>query len=200
MAFDNLDTDITPEVEEEDEGGIPPEEGSNRTFLIVAGILGGVMVLSIICLGLFILLKPSGKDGKEASQIETQNAANAFSATKTSEAAKWTPTATLTRTATPVTPSPTASPVPAVTDTPLIHEPKATLTEGGPNESTVEALNTQVAATKAGKATATSTAKPVGTLPSGGFADQVGAPGLLGLAIVLVVVIFLARRLRASSS
>ena len=197
MAFDNLDSDITPEIEEEAE--IPPEETSNRTFLIVAGILGGVMVLSIICLGLFILLKPN-KGGQKVSEIETQNAANAFSATKTYEASKWTPTPTLTPTATPVTPSPTASPIPAVTDTPLIHEPKATFTESGMNQSTVEALNTQVAATKAGKATVTSTVKPQGTLPSGGFADQVGAPGLLGLAIVLVVVIFLARRLRAASS
>jgi hypothetical protein len=33
-------------------------------------------------------------------------------------------------------------------------------------------------------------------LPTSGFADEVGAPGLLALAVVLVVVIFLVRRLR----
>ena len=35
-------------------------------------------------------------------------------------------------------------------------------------------------------------------LPTTGFADEVGMPGLLALAVVFVVVIFLVRRLRAS--
>ena len=43
----------------------------------------------------------------------------------------------------------------------------------------------------AGTPQATSTA-----LPTTGFADEVGLPGLFGLAAVLVVVIFLARRAR----
>jgi hypothetical protein len=35
-------------------------------------------------------------------------------------------------------------------------------------------------------------------LPNTGFADDIGAPGLLLLAIALVVVIFLVRRLRVT--
>ena len=42
---------------------------------------------------------------------------------------------------------------------------------------------------------ATSTA-----LPNTGFADDIGAPGLLLMALALVVVIFLVRRLRSSPS
>jgi LPXTG-motif cell wall-anchored protein len=40
---------------------------------------------------------------------------------------------------------------------------------------------------------ATSTA-----LPTTGFADEVGIPGLLGMAVLLIAVIFLARRLRSA--
>jgi LPXTG-motif cell wall-anchored protein len=36
-------------------------------------------------------------------------------------------------------------------------------------------------------------------LPQTGFAEDVGLPGLLGVAVVLVVVIFLTRRLRTAS-
>jgi len=40
---------------------------------------------------------------------------------------------------------------------------------------------------------ATSTA-----LPNTGFADEVGLPGLFGLALGLILIIFLARRLRSN--
>ena len=33
----------------------PPEESSNRTFLIAAGILGGIVLLSIACLAGYAL-------------------------------------------------------------------------------------------------------------------------------------------------
>jgi LPXTG-motif cell wall-anchored protein len=43
----------------------------------------------------------------------------------------------------------------------------------------------------------TSTALLLGTqVPQTGFADEVGLPGLLGLTVVLVAIIFLARRMR----
>jgi LPXTG-motif cell wall-anchored protein len=38
-----------------------------------------------------------------------------------------------------------------------------------------------------------------GILPKTGFADDVGLPGLVSLSLVLVVVIFLVRRLRTSN-
>ncbi len=34
----------------------PPEESSNRTFLIAAGILGGIVLLSIACLAGYVLI------------------------------------------------------------------------------------------------------------------------------------------------
>ena len=34
----------------------PPEEASNRTFLIAAGVLGGIVLLSIACLAVYALV------------------------------------------------------------------------------------------------------------------------------------------------
>jgi LPXTG-motif cell wall-anchored protein len=47
---------------------------------------------------------------------------------------------------------------------------------------------------------ATLTAKPLQptAIPNTGFADDVGLPMMLGIAVLLVVVIFLARRLRTT--
>ncbi len=36
-------------------GGPPPEESSNRTFVLAAAGIGGLLVLSLICLGLYAL-------------------------------------------------------------------------------------------------------------------------------------------------
>jgi LPXTG-motif cell wall-anchored protein len=61
--------------------------------------------------------------------------------------------------------------------------------------ATVSALQTQMAAQGgAGTPEATSTA-----LPKTGFADEYGIPGLLGLAVILIAVIFLSRKLRTSA-
>jgi hypothetical protein len=45
----------------------------------------------------------------------------------------------------------------------------------------------------------TATATP-SALPTSGFADDVGLPGMFGLALLLVAVIFLARRLRTAAN
>jgi LPXTG-motif cell wall-anchored protein len=47
---------------------------------------------------------------------------------------------------------------------------------------------------------ATLTARPLQptAIPNTGFADDVGLPAMLGMAVLLVVVIFLARRLRTA--
>jgi hypothetical protein len=63
-----------------------------------------------------------------------------------------------------------------------------------PQTATVAAANTQAA-----QAQLTITALPTSTLlPDTGFFDDAGAPGLFIMAIALVVVILLARRLRVS--
>lgn len=73
-----------------------------------------------------------------------------------------------------------------------------TLTGGAARTATLSVLLTQVAANQGGQsggaAAATATA-----LPSTGFADEVGLPGLLGLGLGLIVLIFIARTLRLST-
>jgi hypothetical protein len=55
MAFEDMDLDDN-EFELDSEDSSAPEESANRTFYIVAGIIGGVMLLSLICLALYALV------------------------------------------------------------------------------------------------------------------------------------------------
>lgn len=192
MSFDNLDSDNV-QSDVDDEGGTP-EEASNRTFLIVAGVFGAIVVLSLICLVLFVVfrvLPERNTKSKQATQAAAQNIAISDSATKTAIASRW--TATPTQTASPLPPTPTTK----ATDTPVI-KPSATPTS--PNEATLEALYRIATETKAALNKPSPTPTVKSTLTGTGFADQVGAPALFGLAAVLIVVIFLARRLRTANS
>jgi len=170
----------------------PPEEASNRTFLIAAGILGGIVLLSIACLAVYALVilpqQRAAQQGDE-SALATQNAQvnEALTATQVAISLSQTPqaTETLFPTDTPVVAQPSA------TNTSIVAE--ATLTPD-PATATVAAGLTQVAAST-GTIIPTSTA-----LPTSGFADEVGLPGLVIAAMVLVAVIFLARRLRVNTT
>jgi len=193
MSFDNLDTDdVSSDIEEE---GGTPEEASNRTFLIVAGVFGAVVVLSLICLVLFVVFKvlpDRNNKSKEATQSAQRNMDIVKGVTQTAIASKWTATPTQTYTPLPVTPTS------KVTDTPVI---KPSSTPTSPNAATMEYLYKMATETKAALGKASPTVTPKSTsLGDTGFADQVGAPALLGLAAVLIVVIFLARRLRTANS
>jgi hypothetical protein len=193
MSFDNLDTDdVSSDIEEE---GGTPEEASNRTFLIVAGVFGAIVVLSLICLVLFVVFKvlpDRNNKSKEATQSAQRNIDIMKGVTQTAIARSWTATPTQTYTPVPVTPTTKA------TATPVI---KPSSTPTSPNAATLEYLYKMATETKAALGKATSTATPKATsLGTTGFADQVGAPALLGLAAVLIVVIFLARRLRTANS
>ena len=165
----------------------PPEESSNRTFLIVAGILGAITVLALACIAAYaFFVLPRQRAGRDA-QIATLTAqagevSNAL--TSTAIAAAFTPTSTKTQvpTATSTAKPNTATPVLAVAT-------NTSVPSADPRTATVAALLTQAAASTQ----VTSTA-----LPTTGFADQVGLPGMLGAAVLLVVVIFLARRLRSA--
>ena len=165
----------------------PPEESSNRTFLIAAGILGGIVLLSLACLAVYALVilpqQRAAQAGEQNAQA-TQNAQidEALTATGVAFDLSQTPqaTETLPPTNTLVVAQPTATNTPEFTLTP------------DPATQTVAAGLTQLAASTS-TIVVTSTA-----LPTSGFADEVGLPGLVIAAIVLVAVIFLARRLRAS--
>jgi hypothetical protein len=194
MAFENMDN-IEPGVEE---AGPPPEESNNRTFLIVAGILGSIMLLSLLCLAVFAWQRVPQMRAANATALaeaNLQSTAAEFAIQQTSAAQAVTPTATPTRTRVPDTPTPVRPTNTAVvlqfTNTPI----------GGvdPRTATVAALMTQAAAIQTTVPAVTAT--PLSTtsaLPGTGFAEDVGAPGLLAMAVLLVGVIFLARRLRTA--
>jgi hypothetical protein len=197
-----------------------PEDGgekSNRTFLIAAIVLGGIVLLSLVCMAVYALvILPRQNQAKIAA--EATNAVVASFSTTTAVVDQLTQAAAL---FTPV-PPPTETPLPSPTVTPVIFvstatSPAVTLEAG---TATQEALLTQLAiSNSAATQSAQLTAKAVGPLPTGpagtaaakaatqtaaakmpksGFADEVGLPGLFGVALVLVAVILLARRLRAA--
>jgi len=195
MAFTDMN-DVEQELGEEK----PPKKNGNRTFLIIAGTLAGVTVLTLLGIGALALFSyiPNQRAAQNAQATSAaQSTANALAASQT--AAVPTATATSLPTFTPTnTPSPTKTPVIvlAPTKSPTLDIAIATR----------NALLTQIAATRAvstqAKLTqATSTPlHPTSTaLPRTGIADELGTPGLLTTAFVLLAIIFLVRRVRTAS-
>ena len=163
----------------------PPEESSNRTFLLIAGILGGLVFLGLLCIAGFLFFRNSANQQNDATaiaQVTQQQATVQAGVTQTSIAQGLTQTAAVTNTVPP-------------TNTPVIAEATATSSPTpAPATETVAAAFTQLA-------NSTQTIIPTSTaLPNTGFVDDFGAPGLMLIAVALVAVIFLVRRLRASPS
>ncbi len=194
-------------VEEEQEAAAAA--GSNRNFLTALGVLRGIILLLII--GLLVLFMLNRPDRVEAANIQQTNEAIFIANTQTAGAATQiaiemlTPTITPIPTNTPVPPTPTRTQVVALaTATEALPAGAAQLftatATGDPvavGTGTVPAALTLAAgqtSTMALNLTATSTA-----LPQSGFAEDVGLPGLFGMAIGLVLVIILVRRLRFST-
>ncbi len=193
--FDNLDFEDVSSEET-----ISTSRGSNRTFLIVAGILGGILLIALLAIAAYaVLYLPSRETGQQTqvAAINATNTAVAEEAQLTAIAKQITATPTFTATSPPtvtptMTPSSTSTPVLAPTNTP---EP---VDEGTPDPATetVAALLTQQAGGGDG-----ATPIPTSTaLPDTGFADDFGVPGLLLGAGILMVIIILSRRLRATTS
>jgi len=175
------------EPEEDDE-----EESGNRTFIILGIVLGIIFLCTLIGGGIYALMV---LPGQQAARLDAQNtliAVNteaAIAVAQTQEVLNFTPTL-------PPTDTPTTTP----TVTPLLAD-QATETPGAgfvdrdeaaDATATVVALNTELAS-----AQLTVTVMPTVTeLSDTGFADNVGLPGLIIGAMILVAVIFLARRLR----
>ncbi|UYN88731.1 MAG: hypothetical protein KIT08_06405 [Anaerolineales bacterium] len=192
--LDDADLDLPSEQPE------PPKRSGGRNFLVVAGILGGLMLLALIALAVYALVilpqQQRAAPDEGAAQVtntqivQTQQPSNTATAQNT-------PTRTATATRTPVPPTATNTPV-----TPLFtSNPAAT--------QTVEALLTQAAlaqeqaaaTTDPGEATATTapTATP-SALPQSGLADDIGGPGILAMgAMLLLAIVFTARRLRMNA-
>lgn len=199
-----------PEVVEEE----PVAATGNRNFLLALGVLGGIFVLLII--GLVILFLSRQGAGSEAANIaltnEAINAANAQTAAAATLSAiqLLTPSVTPVPSNTAVPPTATRTRVVAATATNTLSSaeaaglftatPSATLAGGGTGAGTATATAASTLAagltqTRAAGLTATAT-----LLPSTGFAEDIGLPGMFGMAIGLVLLIVLARRLRLSTT
>jgi hypothetical protein len=190
MAFTDMN-DVEQELGEEK----PPERNGNRTFLIIAGTLGGIMVLALLCIAGLALLRllPNQRSAQSA------NATNAAQATAIAIAASQTasaPTATATKRPTLI-PTNTQAP----TNTPVIVLAPTKSPTLDIAVATRNALLTQAAVTRTSVIQASATPpRPTSTgLPVTGIADELGTPGLIMAAFVLVVIIFLMRRLRTAS-
>ncbi|MFQ5921217.1 MAG: hypothetical protein ACE5M4_00090 [Anaerolineales bacterium] len=181
-------------------GGLP-EDDENRTFVIAAAGLGGLIVLSLVCLGAYALIwQPRQREAElqRPTNILLTNTAEALSLTQTAEAEDFTPV--------PTEPPPTFTPSPTDTDTPVPTQvvvlptdtptPFTTLPTVAPLTATAAARLTQTAEAIAGGA-----GSPTPTaLPVTGFADDVGLPGLAGLAALFLAAIFFSRRLRSRTT
>ena len=85
---------------EKPEGG----EGNNRTFLIAAVVLGGIVLLSLVCMAVYALLIMPGQKASAQATSNANAAANtqvAMVQQQTQEAALFTPTLLPTETAVP---------------------------------------------------------------------------------------------------
>jgi hypothetical protein len=163
----------------------PPEESSNRTFLLAAGVLGGLVFLGLLCIAGYLFFRNSSNQQNELTaiaQVTQQQATVQAGVTQTIIAQNLTQTAAVTNTVPP-------------TNTPVIAEATATSSPtSNPATATVAAAFTQIAVS-------TQTIIPTSTaLPNTGFVDDFGVPGLMLIAVALVAVIFLVRRLRSSPS
>lgn len=189
MAFTDMN-DVEQELGEEK----PPERNGNRTFLIIAGVLAGIMVLALLCIGALALFRylPSQRNAQSANATNVALAtANAFAASQTASA----PRATATLQPTVV---PTNTKVPTNTPVIVLGPTKSPTFDAA--QATRNALLTQAAQATATSTPKQPTAKPTSTaLPGTGIADELGTPGLITAAFVLVVIIFLMRRLRTVS-
>jgi ABC-type antimicrobial peptide transport system permease subunit len=177
----------------EPSGETPPEESSNRTFLIVGGIMAGVVFLTLICFAVYIFVispRLKAQTTDQQSAVETQNAEQVLALTSTAEALLFTPTLppTSVPTSTIIPDTPTNSPTPVV----AVDTPTGTPT---PDPATVAAMQTELAQNMTATAEATRGIGGEG-MPATGFFDEVGLPSLIVLSVALVAVIFLARRLR----
>ena len=201
----------------------PPEEKSNRTFRIVRGVLAGLVFLTLVCMAIYFLVIAPRTAAQRVAEQATSEAGKAQAVqqlTSTAQAALW--TATLPPTPLPLQTGTSVPRTPPVSPTPVIalSSPAATATTGPATlaamqtqqalqmtSTTVIALNSPAATATTDPATLaaiqtqqayhmTSTAAAAQGMPATGFFDEVGLPSMIILALALVAVIFLARRMR----
>jgi type II secretory pathway pseudopilin PulG len=188
MSFDETNSDDFGEAP------LPEESNNNRTFMIAVGILGGIILISVACLGAVYVFS--------RNRTATQQADAISAATQTAAAAMSTVDAALTATfEAAILPTTTVTPPPTLTPPVAPASPTATANPAVP----LGLAGTQVAATATvGAAYTQAAAAQLTVLPTttalaaGGIADEYGLPGLVVMALAFVIVILFARRLRTS--
>jgi hypothetical protein len=203
--------------------GPPPEESQNRVFVLLALALGGLFIVGLILIALFaFVIGPNQRRTRSAAATGTAAgnlaAAQALTATQLAQlgAVELTPVGTATAVSAAVTNTPLIPPSATNTRPPTNTAPPTnTFTPGpsptaavaGQGTNTPQALRTRTptpslvgtarSATPTRVASLTPTRRATATaLPTTGFADDVGIPGLLALGAGLAAVLFIARRLR----
>ncbi|GAB4481825.1 MAG: hypothetical protein OHK0031_04010 [Anaerolineales bacterium] len=193
-----------PAQDENGEAAPEESEGGNKTFMIAAIALGSIFLLSLLCAaGYFLLIFPK----QQTSRLAVQQTATAVQ----SDAATMVAMTEQVLNATP-TLAPTATFTPVPTNTPVLFEPPTATLEtaaggaGAPAAGGAAATQTQQAAdatsTQQKVQQMTNALTPQGTpsLATTGFADEVGLPGLFIAALLMVAILFLARRMRTAST
>jgi hypothetical protein len=190
------------------------EQGGNRTFLIIAGSLVGLFLLIIACVAIYAFTQRDDRQD-EIAAIEAANATTAAQnalVTQTIIAMEMTanaPTQTYTPSPTsPPTNTPTSTPEP--TDTAVVQTPETAEPGEGDGTLTVTpnlagtqifggdggtfGTSTPISGTGAGgTGTGTGTGSGGDTLPQTG----VTTVGIVAIALGLIAVLFIARRLRS---
>lgn len=187
----------------------PPGGGSdNRGFILVVSILGALFLLALIVMAVFVVIVlPRNRAGQatQAAQIVLNNKATISGLTQAATLAI--------KSVTPIPPTltftPTASATVKPSSTPVLAVATNTFTAtliggaGDPRTATVSALLTQAfQAKQTGTPGTPGTPPPSPTatgLPKTGFAEDASIPTLLGLTLLLIVIIFVVRRLRTST-
>jgi LPXTG-motif cell wall-anchored protein len=192
MSFEEMNTESDADPQSEEKHG----RSSNRPFWAAVTGLGLVALIALLCLAAYaFLILPRSRAGREQAQVtvDAQQTQMASFVTGTAVAmvsfqqTQSAPTATspATATFTPTAVVKVASSTPAA--------PAAATVTVDPMTATVAALLTQASGV-------TLTVVPTTTaLPTTGLADELNLPLYFGLALLLLVVIFFARRLRAST-
>ena len=172
--------------------------------MIIAGVLGAIAVLALVCIAVYALMILPGQRTARATYEATLNAQNtevAYIINQTATSAAMAAieaayTNTPIPTAIPATATPTATQT-SVVVVAAINTATATLR---PEMATATVLNATILA-NAEQYAATTTAQGnivEQAIPDTGFADEAGLPVLFGMAILLLGVVFLARRLRTA--
>ncbi|MDY7078134.1 MAG: hypothetical protein SXV54_14560 [Chloroflexota bacterium] len=184
------------ELYEDEDVEAAEAEGSNRTFIIIAGGLGAVLLLAIIVFAVWaFVLNPQMRADIEAENhaIEAANEATIAAATEAAEALIATATVAPTETATPV---PTDTPEPTETESPTARPATATSASETPTETPAEVAEADTA-TPRPTATSRPTATPrPGTTKKGVPETGIGAVGASVLAVGLLFLLIVVRRMR----